>query len=210
MPKIKLMDDIPPLMIVDAFCDGPFTGNPAAVCILPEPRSDRWMQHFAAEMNLSETAFLLQEGESYRLRWFTPAVEVDLCGHATLASAYLILSRFDPGRLTRFWFAPESIVLAGRVKAGGTATLRTSIEHLNPSAQGRVTNPEWSAVRGLRVPGGEGTAELVTAQPRGGEFVDIAFRFTPASGRSGPMYVPVEITTGSGSGLVYVAVTVEP
>ena len=119
-------------------------------------------------------------------------------------------SRFDPGRLTRFWFAPESIVLAGRVKAGGTATLRTSIEHLNPSAQGRVTNPEWSAVRGLRVPGGEGTAELVSAQPRGGDFVDIAFRFTPASGRSGPMYVPVEITTGSGSGLVYVAVTVEP
>jgi PhzF family phenazine biosynthesis protein len=81
------MDDMPPLMIVDAFCDCPFTGNPAAVCILPEPRSDRWMQHFAAEMNLSETAFLLQEGESYRLRWFTPAVEVDLCGHATLASA---------------------------------------------------------------------------------------------------------------------------
>lgn len=78
---------MPPLMIVDAFCDYPFTGNPAAVCILPEPRSDRWMQHFAAEMNLSETAFLLQEGESYRLRWFTPAVEVDLCGHATLASA---------------------------------------------------------------------------------------------------------------------------
>jgi hypothetical protein len=119
-------------------------------------------------------------------------------------------SRFDQGRLTRFWFVPESIVLAGRVKVGTAATLRTSIEHLNPAAQGRVTNPEWSAVRGMRVPGGEGTVELVSAQPRGSDFVDIAFRFTPAPGRSGSMYVPVEITTGSGSGLVYVAVTVEP
>lgn len=119
-------------------------------------------------------------------------------------------SRFDQGRLTRFWFVPESIVLAGRVKAGTAATLRTSIEHLNPAAQGRVTNPKWSVVGGMRVPGEEGTVELVSAQPRGSDFVDIAFRFTPTAGRSGPMYVPVEITTGSGSGLVYVAVTVEP
>ncbi|MFM7592815.1 MAG: PhzF family phenazine biosynthesis protein [Isosphaeraceae bacterium] len=77
----------PLLLTVDAFCHCPFTGNPAAVCIMPAPRSDAWMQAMAAEMNLSETAFLLHQGDHYKLRWFTPAVEVDLCGHATLASA---------------------------------------------------------------------------------------------------------------------------
>jgi len=77
----------PLLLTVDAFCHGPFTGNPAAVCIMPASRSDAWMQAMAAEMNLSETAFLLAQGDHYSLRWFTPTVEVDLCGHATLASA---------------------------------------------------------------------------------------------------------------------------
>lgn len=75
---------------VDAFTDKPFAGNPAAVCVLPGPRSDAWMQGVAREMNLSETAFLLPEETAYRLRWFTPAVEVDLCGHATLASAHAL------------------------------------------------------------------------------------------------------------------------
>jgi len=75
---------------VDAFTDKPFTGNPAGVCILPGPKDDAWMQNVAAEMNLSETAFLLKEGEGFRLRWFTPAVEVELCGHATLASAHIL------------------------------------------------------------------------------------------------------------------------
>nr|BBH95071.1 phenazine biosynthesis protein [Thermogemmatispora argillosa] len=75
---------------VDAFTDRPFAGNPAAVCLLAEPRDERWMQLVAREMNLSETAFLLPEGDGYRLRWFTPTVEVDLCGHATLASAHVL------------------------------------------------------------------------------------------------------------------------
>ncbi len=75
---------------VDAFTDTPFTGNPAAVCILPEARDDRWMQNVAREMNLSETAFLVRQSDGFNLRWFTPAVEVDLCGHATLASAHLL------------------------------------------------------------------------------------------------------------------------
>lgn len=78
---------------VDAFTAEPFAGNPAAVCLLDGPRDDRWMQQVAAEMNLSETAFLLPEGEAFRLRWFTPATEVDLCGHATLASAHVLFSR---------------------------------------------------------------------------------------------------------------------
>lgn len=75
---------------VDAFTDEPFEGNPAAVCLLEDPAPDVWMQALAAEMNLSETAFLLPERDGWSLRWFTPATEVDLCGHATLASAKVL------------------------------------------------------------------------------------------------------------------------
>jgi PhzF family phenazine biosynthesis protein len=75
---------------IDAFTDRPFSGNPAAVCLLPAPRDAGWMQQVASEMNLAETAFLVRRAEGYDLRWFTPAAEVDLCGHATLASAHLL------------------------------------------------------------------------------------------------------------------------
>ncbi|MEA3327760.1 MAG: PhzF family phenazine biosynthesis isomerase [Chloroflexota bacterium] len=75
---------------VDTFTHQPFTGNPAAVCLLQKPVPDKWMQSLAAEMNLSETAFLLPENGDWYLRWFTPKTEVDLCGHATLASARVI------------------------------------------------------------------------------------------------------------------------
>ena len=78
------------LFLVDAFTDTAFSGNPAAICILPEPCSDHWMQQVAREMNLSETAFLFREANGFHLRWFTPIVEVDLCGHATLASAHVL------------------------------------------------------------------------------------------------------------------------
>lgn len=79
-----------PLLQIDAFTSSPFGGNPAAVCRLREPVGDDWLLHVAQEMNLSETAFLLPEQDGYRLRWFTPAIEVDLCGHATLASAHAL------------------------------------------------------------------------------------------------------------------------
>ncbi|MDB4950753.1 MAG: phenazine biosynthesis protein PhzF family [Gemmatimonadetes bacterium] len=85
-----------PIVQVDAFADRPFTGNPAAVCILEQPADARWMQDVAMEMNLSETAFLHPVEEGWSLRWFTPAVEVDLCGHATLASAHVL---WEEGRL---------------------------------------------------------------------------------------------------------------
>ena len=75
---------------VDAFTSRPFAGNPAAVCVLPEDRDEAWMQDVAREMNLAETAFLLRRPDGYGLRWFTPTVEVDLCGHATLASAHVL------------------------------------------------------------------------------------------------------------------------
>lgn len=82
--------------IVDAFTDKPFSGNPAAVCIMDSWPSDESMLKLAAENNLSETAFIVKEGDTYRLRWFTPSTEVELCGHATLASAYVILNYFEP------------------------------------------------------------------------------------------------------------------
>jgi PhzF family phenazine biosynthesis protein len=77
---------------VDAFTNRKFAGNPAAVCVLSEPADENWMQHVAAEMNLSETAFArrLGNGPNYSLRWFTPRKEVDLCGHATLATAHIL------------------------------------------------------------------------------------------------------------------------
>lgn len=80
----------PALFQVDAFTDKPFKGNPAAVCILPEASDEGWMQNVAMEMNLSETAFLHKRGDGFDLRWFTPSVEIDLCGHATLASAHVL------------------------------------------------------------------------------------------------------------------------
>lgn len=78
--------------IVDAFTHEVFHGNPAAVCVLESWPSEQWMQYVARENNLSETAFLVREGDGYRIRWFTPQTEVDLCGHATLASAFVILN----------------------------------------------------------------------------------------------------------------------
>ncbi|NNG05320.1 MAG: PhzF family phenazine biosynthesis protein [Inquilinus sp.] len=83
---------------VDAFADAVFGGNLAAVCPLEEWLPDPLMQAIAAENNLPETDFFVAQGDGYALRWFTPAAEVDLCGHATLATAHVILSRFDPGR----------------------------------------------------------------------------------------------------------------
>ena len=80
-----------PIVVVDSFTEVPFAGNPAAVCVLPHATTDAWMQAVAAEMNLSETAFVVRRGDGdHDLRWFTPTVEVDLCGHATLATAHVL------------------------------------------------------------------------------------------------------------------------
>jgi PhzF family phenazine biosynthesis protein len=87
-----------PLFHVDAFASAPFTGNPAAVCLLDAPRDEHWMQGVAAEMNLAETAFVRPLGDGFELRWFTPTTEVELCGHATLASAHVL---WETARLAR-------------------------------------------------------------------------------------------------------------
>src|SRR6516162_2312410 len=89
---------------VDAFTNRPFAGNPAAVCVLQSARPDQWMRDVAREMNLSETAFLVPQDGGYNLRWLTPAVEVDLCGHATVASAHVLWEdgHLPAGRQARF------------------------------------------------------------------------------------------------------------
>jgi PhzF family phenazine biosynthesis protein len=94
-----------PIAVVDAFTDQPFRGNPAAVCVLPEARSPDWMQQLAQEMNLSETAFLYRQDDGFELRWFTPVLEVELCGHATLASAHVLWEGgyLRPGQPARFY-----------------------------------------------------------------------------------------------------------
>ncbi|MEH2433812.1 MAG: PhzF family phenazine biosynthesis protein [Nostoc sp.] len=91
---------------VDAFTNTPFAGNPAAVCVLPTPQNERWMQNVAQEMNLAETAFLVRiQDDGFNLRWFTPTLEVPLCGHATLASAHVLWSEghLSPDEVARFY-----------------------------------------------------------------------------------------------------------
>jgi PhzF family phenazine biosynthesis protein len=89
---------------VDAFTNRPFAGNPAAVCVLPEQKPEQWLRDVAMEMNLSETAFLWPRNGEFDLRWLTPAIEVDLCGHATVASAHVLWEdgHLPEGRQARF------------------------------------------------------------------------------------------------------------
>lgn len=111
-----------PLFVVDAFANRPFAGNPAAVCLPPGPPDEAWMKNLAAEMNLSETAFAWTEADGYRLRWLTPAVEVKLCGHATLATAHTL---WETGRVPAtepIRFHTKSGVLSA-VKAGDLVEL---------------------------------------------------------------------------------------
>jgi predicted PhzF superfamily epimerase YddE/YHI9 len=177
---------------VDAFTAIPFTGNPAAVVVLGEPREDLWMQAVAREMNLSETAFLVWESDAFRLRWFTPAVEVSLCGHATLASAHVLWEDgFVPDRrplrfLTRsgllgavrhgewveldFPARPEQPVEApaGLAAALGAApryvgrNVDDLVVLLDDEASVRGLRPSFSALLGLRVRGVTVTAPATT------------------------------------------------
>jgi PhzF family phenazine biosynthesis protein len=122
-----------PLVWVDAFTDVPFRGNPAAVCLLDAPASELWMQDLAREMNLSETAFVVPRADGdFDLRWFTPAREIELCGHATLGSAHVL---FDRGHeATTIRFHTQSGVLT-------CTAIGTRIEMDFPSAPTRPIDP---------------------------------------------------------------------
>lgn len=119
---------------VDAFTSKPFAGNPAAVCVLPSAAEESWMRNVAREMNLAETAFLVPNGDGFDLRWFTPAVEVALCGHATLASAHVL---WQDGHL------PQGAVARFHTKSGLLTAVQKGdwIEMDFPATQGSPCEP---------------------------------------------------------------------
>jgi PhzF family phenazine biosynthesis protein len=121
-----------PIFTVDAFAEKPFAGNPAAVCLLDAPAEEPWMEHMAAEMNLSETAFLWPEEDGFRLRWFTPTVEVALCGHATLASAHVLweTKRLSANAPARF-YTKSGLLTAER--RNDTIQLDFPVKQLEPA-----------------------------------------------------------------------------
>ena len=121
---------------VDAFASRPFAGNPAAVMLLDQFREDNLLQEIAAENNLSETAFLVPEGGDYRLRWFTPTTEVPLCGHATLASAAVVMQRLEPERDTVVFHSASGPLIVNRTETGYVMDfpVRTSEQVSTPPA----------------------------------------------------------------------------
>ena len=135
------------LFQIDAFADAPFTGNPAAVCLLDEASVDeQWMQNVAAEMNLSETAFVRRQGSDWSLRWFTPTVEIPLCGHATLATAHALLEE-------------------GLLAAGGTATFHTMSGMLSAKQDGELIELDFPAKIAAPAAPPEGLIEALGTQP---------------------------------------------
>ena len=122
-PKAQPAHDMD-LHLIDAFAKGPFTGNPAAVVLLPDIRPDAWMQAVAMEMNQAETAFLVRkQDDGFSLRWFTPLAEVDLCGHATLASAHYLWGEDHLEEGTPARFHTRSGLLTARRNADNSITL---------------------------------------------------------------------------------------
>jgi PhzF family phenazine biosynthesis protein len=205
-----------PMYVVDAFADRPFAGNPAAVCLLDRPADEGWMQSVAAEMNLSETAFLVPESDGYRLRWFTPTVEVALCGHATLASAHILwetarLPAHNPARfqtrsgaLTATRAGDEIVLDFPAVPVEPCAPPDGLIEALGAKPRNVARNrmdmlvelDSESDVRGLRPDFGRLAAVpvrgvIVTAASEQPAFAFVSRFFAPASG------VPEDPVTGS-------------
>jgi len=128
------------LFQVDAFTDQPFKGNPAGVCLLGMPKPESWMLSVAREMNLSETAFLFPQGKtSYNLRWFTPATEVSLCGHATLASAHVIWEEKLLPSTEMVTFMTKSGDLSAR-RAGDAIEMSFPARQVQPAAHNEELN----------------------------------------------------------------------
>ena len=203
-----------PIFHVDAFTSRRFGGNPAAVMPMDRFPDADLMQAIAAENNLSETAFLVREGEGYRLRWFTPGVEVPLCGHATLASAAVVMERLEPGR-SEVVFASASGPL--RARRSGTAYVldfpaRPSKLVPGPAAMDsalgrpprevyvnefncmavfgsaatvRALRPDMEAIRRMDHPG------VIVTAPGDGEYDFVSRYFAPAKG------IPEDPVTGA-------------
>jgi PhzF family phenazine biosynthesis protein len=193
---------------VDAFTNKAFSGNPAAVCALPQPVPDEWMRNVAREMNLSETAFLTPCDGGYQLRWFTPAVEVDLCGHATVASAHVLWEdgHLPAGQQARF-HTRSGLLLADRrgewieldfpakavTAALGPAELLPALGVAHPAFVGKnafdylVEVDSEETLRALDPNYSElrkvaVRGVIVTARAAGGEFDFVSRFFAPGSG----------------------------
>ena len=209
-----------PVCVVDAFADKPFTGNPAAVVFLDGPRDAAWKQSIAAEFNLSETAFVEAAPAGFSLSWFTPSVEVPLCGHATLASAHALFAelglaadlvtfdtqsgplpveRSDAGYEMDFPADPPRRVEtpAGLAAAMGAEPVevwaaRYLIALLPDEAAVRGLAPDLAAVHALASPAGRpGNLIVAAAGDPGGPYDLVSRFFAPASG------IPEDPTTGS-------------
>lgn len=196
-----------PIYQVDAFTGKAFAGNPAAVCLLSDPRDEAWMQTVAQEMNLSETAFLHQRSDGFDLRWFTPTVEVDLCGHATLASAHVLwqAGRLAPTEQARFhtrsglltalrkgeWIEldfpaepaetvvpPPELIQALGVSPSYTGKNRLDyLVELRSEEELRELAPDIPLFRRLTMRG-----IIVTSQAKGGDFDFVSRYFAPGAG----------------------------
>lgn len=193
-----------PIYVVDAFSDRPFAGNPAGVCLLDAYPAEEWMQKVAAEMKHAETAFLVPNGEDYHLRWFTPAVEVDLCGHATLASAHALFERGYAGDEIRFHTrsgvlmaarhgdgieldfpseAPEEASLPYPIISFGVEPIWTGRNRMDwfvqlaSATEVRGLRPDFSEIGGLGMRG-----LIVTAADETGEYDFVSRGFFPQSG----------------------------
>lgn len=205
------------IFIVDAFTDVPFAGNPAAVCLLDRAADDRWMQAVAKEMNLSETAFVYPLEDGFSLRWFTPTVEVDLCGHATLSSAHILWENghVEKDSVIRFHTAsglltasmdgewiqlnfPKEADEPCAVPEGLQEALGASIQYVGVNRMAYVVEVEnEAAVRALRPDldwitaqlGGKGL--LVTSLAGGAPYDFVSRCFFPADG------IPEDPVTGS-------------
>jgi predicted PhzF superfamily epimerase YddE/YHI9 len=201
---------------VNAFTDRPFAGNPAAVYLLPGPRDGDWMQLVAREMNLAEAAFLVRQGGEFGLRWFTPSVEVDLCGHATLASAHALWEggQLRPEEIARFhtrsgvltarrgegliWLdfpstPPAAAPAPDELRAGLGVPLgfvgRTPFDYLvelDSETTVRTLAPDLGLLGRIPVRG-----IIVTARSAGGEQHFVSRFFAPAAG------IPEDPVTGS-------------
>lgn len=205
-----------PLWTIDAFTDRPFHGNPAAVCLLAEEMPEAWMQQVAAEMQLSETAFLLRDDDGFSLRWFTPTTEVDLCGHATIASAHFLWSAGHLKPQAEARFQTRSGLLTARERDGwitldfpatpaepaypphgledalGTTAKRVGrsvydlLVELEDEAAVRAVKPDMRALREIPARG-----IIITARADTPGYDFVSRFFAPASG------VPEDPVTGS-------------
>jgi len=202
-----------PIFHIDAFTSRPFAGNPAAVMLMDRFLEDTLLREIAGENNLSETAFLVPDGGDYRLRWFTPTTEVPLCGHATLASAAVVMERLEPGRGTVVFHSASGPLTVNRTETGYVMDfpVRTSEHVSTPPALAealridpvevftnefnylalfgsgqvlRTLNPNMAALARLDRPG------VIVTAPGEGAYDFVSRYFAPAKG------IPEDPVTG--------------